>query len=316
MFNDSQAGMFGMLVGLIALVLGGVAISTAVDNRIKGGKVESDLISEISAGDRTIRDLEGSIAHSERVWEQQHAPRASTATRLRKARAEAAALVSRRQELDGITRDLQRENERIEAEFSELQAKTRSKVRAKLIGHDIGRFPTTTGRTYEDARLVGFTTFGVRIRHRHGSVTVDFKELTDDWKERILWEPSESVRKPVVAAPADEEDDLNTLPDARERTRQRMAERDRKEEERRQQVEIARNRFIAAKAAYLAAKRATSEARSQIDGPRRSPQGSLETWEERTAQLSKVEFRFRAAYDEARARLREVSPSDTLLYQR
>ena len=313
MIGDSQNPLMATVLGLVVLVMGGIAVGTFVDLRLDHSEARYDIAAEIEADADTLAGLREHRRIVEARWEEIGTTRGNHAAAITAAR-------SRLQELDGdLDALVSRRDELLErlpalaGEFADWRRDHRQQTRDALVGSSHDSIPTRSGRSYEQVTIKAFNGQGIEIRHLYGTARIPFAELTDDWSRRVAWNPADEAGPPPPEAPPEGNATETATETGGDPPPAQPVPETSPAGPSPEEIEKARRDVEVTRLMYQQARNQTTEARIQSSGNRRSPQGSLETWEERISRLEGIEARHAAAYNQARSELRRLSPFDPLL---
>lgn len=301
--GESHAGLFVVLIGIIALVFGGIGISLMAENQAQGRGREQSLHAVIADNAATIADLERSVRSSRQRAVEYEKEHRRIAEDLHHEQVRIASLTLKSEALENERESIEQAIADAEAALGQGRLAARDAARQRLVGDFLGEVRFRGARRYTGVRVTGFGPGTMRFSHDGGVSSIPLSQLSKDLKSRIFWDPSEAADEDR-AATAESRD---SQPSFRPFPRKTKAAPDP------HQVSQAQARFSAALASREEVKRALEEANFHLDGPRRSPPGSLETYADRVNRLTRLLQSKEALLDQCRTQLRTVSPHDPLL---
>lgn len=295
--GDSNAGIFAGLIGLTLLVMGGIGISLLADNQSVSIDKSNSLVKSIAAGKLRISELEAEMAIKEQRLTSQQQEKRERAELYAQRSTRRANLKLQLEELRAQETGLTEAFAALDHDYSEYRDKLRNTRRRMMLGAYLGDIPIRGGKTLKSARIIEFKPGVVRLSHTGGNYSLPLSQLSPTIKERILWDRTELEHEPALAVT---------------RKQPSLPRSSRKEVDPRA-LTLAQSRFSAAMAGRNEISISLNEARSHLHGPRRSPPGSLETYEDRVRRLSKLLAQKETLLERCRQELRALDPQDRLL---
>jgi hypothetical protein len=305
------------VIGLAVLVMGGIGVGTVVDLRLNHSEDKFTLAEEIEHDAETLEDLRGQRQDFEERWNEYHAPAMDHDRRIETLERGVMRLENQDKALAGSLADLQAGIATIEEDFQIYRAKHRQSVRSGLVGKSYDRVALRDGKIYQNVTVQGFESDRIDLRHDHGMARVAFRDLPEEWQARICWNPQDEEapkRQPTTPKPKPAEEPAPETP-AEVLVDEEPAGETGGEADLAEQIESARRSFQVTRLMLREARAALAEAREQAGGNRRSPNGNLETWEEKIDRLERIESSREEVHHKARAELARLSPNDSLFYQ-
>lgn len=340
--NDDNAGVVGMLVGLVVVVFVAIALSLVVTKEVSlpsfsgsglrsaNGELHAQA-SRLETGIETQKLLNAKAARHR----EQSGLRADLEKQAASAREEISILgkliTSKRDAIGLIAKG--RESHRL---------KYREHVRAEALGKTYESVTTRLGKTYEDVRVTGVTPLGVSLSHRHGAVRLEYSEMPGEWQKRLMY----TAREYAQAKLAEQRREAAARKAiAREVRKIRKAERNEAAERKiaglrkqiasvsmrlataRTEASLARNKVAyqaslrrsraLARHSYRSYNPTTGTYHSRYYRPRyrislngrQSVPGSLETWRARAARYERAAARYAAQLGSLRASLVAADPT-------
>lgn len=324
-FHSDYSGVVTLLVCMIVLVMFGVFATLLVDGTVSLPRkqdhevaLEADRVA-IEHWKAKNKALEEERAERESFREIAAAAE-EVRTLLGTAKKEVVALRAEVRDGEGALAALA-------AEYDRYRDRYRTRIHRSAIGTFLGTVTTLEGKVMKNVKVRGLNPTEMRVMHEAGPATIPVTELPAELRERFHLDAEEAVRL-VQERKQRAQEKLRLL--QAEREREREADEKLKGQEREAlrhdrvaglkgestltEEESARLRSLRAEVGLLyiklgALRRELATARARIGGPDRSPPGSLQTWEERAAELLAREVRGMALIQSKEAEIRELDPS-------
>lgn len=297
------------MFGLVVVVFVGIGLSLAVDRRFSFSSSVSTLESEIKSDGLELEHLRE--IHRKRSWDltklepERETDRAALAAFQKRA----ADLELRRKHLVSERGTLRSSIPLLKEEFARYRVKYRESARHAAIGESLGTLTTLGGREYRDVFISRVTAIGLEVRHEHGSARLKASELDVSLRNRFQWDDEE--RKTLLnegnAIQETEDNSSNVAGNRNESPKAAPSHVD--------DADLAeRRRKVIAWRARVALLRSEMNAASNAAyGPRKSPPGSLETWQARAGRLGVELAKAEGELAAAKAALAVIAPHDGLL---
>lgn len=305
--NSDNSGLFGLLFGIVMLVLLTVTMGTLTDKRLGVSSRAKEFNAEIRHNDGFIKDLQNSLATRQELVKAADEKRARSSADSRD--------ITRTLEDSSIMVKDMREKvpalratiAKLEKEFTAYRQQYRSQIWAKAIGEKHPSITTVTGKVYEDVTIRNVTDVGLNVAHKAGMSRIDAIALDPSWKERFQWNDAE--RRAQLIKERDKQiahaHSQQTKPTALEPLSKN------------QQIEKARTHYLLTRARYLKLRTDIHNAEyQQATQKGRSMPGSLKTWDEHLTALRPQMVKAQEIHNAATTELRTLSPGDSLLRQR
>lgn len=283
--DDDHPGLFIFMIGLIVVVMGGVALSLVIDRRMGSSSSRIELEASIAQDAKVLADLQRQ--HNERsrkVAQQLDLVERHVAELSRFDRGVAEVV-----RLAGERATLERDIAALAQNFAGYRDEYRRKTWAAAAGQKIPLLKARGGREYHDVIIVRVTEVGLEIRHgQDGIARIAAPDLGDEWQERMQWkaeERREQLAKERQASAAARPVPPPAKPAGETRAMLRAA--------------VLR---AGANVESLRRELATAQA-NRNHGRLRSVPGSLETWDERVQRLSAELERAELVHEQAKVRL-------------
>ncbi|MBB5352847.1 chromosome segregation ATPase [Haloferula luteola] len=294
--EESHLGIFVVLFGIIALVMGGIGITTMSDQKSTRLSQSAALTLEIDSNQDRLKSLREEISSKTRTAAEYEIEGRKLEATLQQSRIEVASLQLRQESLAQKRTELVEQIPEIRHDLAAAQMAKKEALRRSMIGAYLGDV-STTRRTYRQVRVTGFEPGAMRIVCQRGPATLPLSTLPANLKERIGWDPIEEDLERQIPRT-----DRTPSPNIGKAAAPSEAD-----------IARAQADFASAKAEMDQTQRSLEEAQSQIGGSRKSPPGSLETYQERAQRLSRLLEQQRLRYEDSRNTLIRVHPNDSLL---
>ncbi len=185
--NEDHPGIFTFLVGMVIVVLVGVALSMMVTRRLKYSTGAADLQQEINRDTEEIAELAAQHDENARLFD-------TAASRSRvmsgangKISQQAEAVRRRVSELKTARNQLVPEIASLADQFSAYRENYRHKTWTGAVGEKLGELTLRTGRVYHEAVISRVTDVGLEIHHQTGIATVRASDLEPKFGARFQW---------------------------------------------------------------------------------------------------------------------------------
>ncbi|MFK7909269.1 MAG: hypothetical protein AB8F34_01565 [Akkermansiaceae bacterium] len=340
---DENAGVLGLLTGLIIVVFVALGLSLLVNKEIS---LPSSANSKLRIGND---QLQSKISRLEiRIEGQKRASQLAAKNR------EQATLLSDIQEqigsaneeikiLDKLISSKQTAITLIEQGKKSHSSKYRDHVRAEALGKTFDSVVSRLGKEYEGVRIMDISEVGVTIGHRHGVARLDYSEMPKKWKTDLMFSAAE-VAKAKLAERKHESDLRKAIAAklAKNRKKEKDASSANEIEKLRRQIATVSMRLASAQTEASLANNKLSYQRSlsqtrryarssyrrynystgsystgyyrpryriTLNTANKSVPGSLETWEQRATRYQRVAARYSAQLSVLQSRLQAVDPT-------
>lgn len=313
---DEHPGIFTFLVGLIVLVMAGVALSLVVDRKFKFSSRANEIRQDINRNALEIEELESrKEGRARQLSESSHKLRATSLAHQGSAR-EVNALEQRRAKLDGSRGELLHQIEVLESGFSNYRSEYRRKAWERAVGEKLGDLVLSGGRRYLQATITRVTDVGLEIRHENGFARIQAPDLAPELQDRFQWNDDarrQRLNEEVENLDGKTNQSIGQKASKSSTPNESRALRVNTTEEADVPVAL-RQKVIAwkAKVSKLQGEKLEADSRAGY-GSQTSVPGSLETWSAKAARLGAELIRARAALELAKSELAKVSPGDPLL---
>jgi hypothetical protein len=310
--SEDHPGLFTFMVGIIVLVLSGVALSLLVDRKFSDSKSAGSLAKEVESGRIELDELKESLRTKSLELAGVEPKRRLNADMQASLRRQLGELDQRRSAITVKLGRLEKAIPILQDEFAGYRRKYREAAWMSAVGEKLGNLTVRGGREYLNAVISHVTDVGLEIHHEHGIARVRAQDLPPAMQDRFQWsgkeqqaqlEAEQAAQKEMEPAPvaADE-------PPPQDREISEPEETDvRKLESLRAKVIAWKTKVARTRSEYTLAQ-SSAEYNSQSSVP-----GSLETWQAKAARLGNELARSRAELAAAKASLAKISPSDPLL---
>ncbi|MGL5017486.1 MAG: hypothetical protein ACRDBP_05095 [Luteolibacter sp.] len=318
---DDHPGLFSFMVGMIVIVMAGVALSLVVDRRLSfsSGKMRNQR--ELTLERAELEGLVASREERSRLLESQSA-KSQTETKVFEAiSGKLNALQQRREVLDQARGQLKGAITRLEDDFSTFRVRYRQGTWSRAPGEKLGNLVLANGREYRDAVITRVTDVGLEIRHADGIARIQAPELDRKIQDRFQWNDEERRRtlkdehKNLQSIPETvvEKDTPDTSAFSESAARGSSRSQPGMDSDAIKLSEL-RRLVVAWKSKVNQLEADRSEALSNSGfGNRTSVPGSLETWSAKAARLGNELARANSALAIAKSDLAVVAPGDPLL---
>lgn len=314
--NSDHSGVGSFLIGLIVIVLAGVALSLMVDRRFKFSSSKVSIEGQVSANAVYLKDLAHDVKDAEQNLRERSDVSGEAETIFKQAEKKRAEALSAVASLTEMREELESGVAALESEYSDYKAQYRQQTWAAAKGEEHAELRTRTGRVFEGVVLNRVTDVGIEITHSSGIARISAPELGSEWQERFQWDDKErqakleqerllQARVATEGAPKPAEEAPKLTP-AQERAAARV--------EKAEEVKAAREqvRLWRTKSNAMRMELETALSNAAHSGQKSVP-GTLKTWSARAreiqVELAKVDGQLAAA----RAKLSVVAPGDPLV---
>ena len=185
--SDNEAGIFGVLFGIVMLVLFTVGIGVLADKRMGFSSRKTDLVEEIGYQTEQIADLENRLELLEQRYIDQskkaEAFGANQARLQKEAELNQAIIAEKREVIPGLLAGISK----VESELAIYRKKYQLSVWNKAIGEALPSLETIGGKVYEDVVIKKVTAYHLEITHKHGISRIGRAQLGPSWRERFQW---------------------------------------------------------------------------------------------------------------------------------
>ncbi|GAA5481644.1 hypothetical protein [Haloferula sargassicola] len=302
--GDSQVGIFITLVGVIALVLGGIAISLLAETQPARADSTQSLVQTIGNDRVEIERLQSEIHRLRQRKVISADEQKQVASELKDTRMHIATLELRRESLIEQRKQLKARIPELTEEFEDYRHQKRDEVRQRMVGTYLGDLSLIGRSGYRDCRITGFKPGVMRISHSGGNAAIPLSALPEGLRERLLWEQAEAADEPARKHASKRVAPSRQTPRSDARPAASPTE-----------IAVARARYIAAQASLNELQTALNDARNHMNGRRRSAPGSLETYAERAERLGRLLARQTTTCADCRRELHRLNPRDPLLLE-
>jgi len=321
LFNDEQSGLFSFLIGLIILVMAGVALSVMADSKFSFARSESETKGDLTKGESEIERLKTTFQERghelSRLEPQRREAEAACESTLR----QVATLTQREQELKSTREDLLQQIPAVENGFAHYRTKYRDATWAAAAGESLGNLKTRGGREYHQVVIVRVTHVGLEIRHELGIARLQAPDLDAALQDRFQWDNSErlahlkeeSAYQEAMSAVTPKKTDLSDPQEIGKGNPYAVTET--KTALDTAKVESLRRKVMGWRSNVEQLTAEKSQAQSAAYGRQSSVPGSLETWQAKAERLTSALARAKAEFAAAKADLAAVAPDDPLLHE-
>jgi hypothetical protein len=319
--TDDHPGVFSFMIGIIVLVMAGVALSLVVDKRLRFSsesvRLEKEMILEASELESLIARYEQAARHLGEAEDKHRS--GTTANGLDSDTLET--LKVRKSTLQLTQERLRDSISKLDTDFGQYRTDYRRRARQAAIGESLGNITIRSGREYKQATINQVTDVGLEIRHADGIARIQAPDLDKKMQDRFQW--NDADRKKVLKGEADFQIDRPTseveqatevsaetselVPPLEPSLVPKGAIEPAELPSLRRAVSNLRSRVI-----RLSADRADAQARASY-GSQTSVPGKLETWTAHLERIGKELAQAQSALALAEANLAAVAPQDPLL---
>lgn len=300
-------GLLAFLLGMIFLVLAGVALSLVADRFSDSVGIRSELEREITGQEQEIRQLRLKLELTNSQRKQSEISHEENLEKARLTELSYGAVASRLRHLRRLQVKLTESLSAIERSFHEYRVESRERAWSRAIGDSFAELKTSDGRVFREAVIVDVTDMGISIRHSDGSSSIPSTFLSGDHWDRFQWERSRPTTPTVETTIPKVVSLKNTDPVF---------------------LRIQAGSYIPDEADLVALRAALQRAGEEVErlteslrtvssmaerSVSRSVPGSLDTWAERKMEIGRKLANARMEYAESRANLKILSPDDRLL---
>ena len=315
--SDDQSGVFTFLVGIIVLVLAGVALSLLVDKRFRFSSDKAAIETAVRADAGELADLQTMLGGVQARFETEGPSRDRASGRYAEARARIRELDSRMAELQTARTAAEREIAAVGQAFANYREDYRKSEWSRAEGESLGTLTVRGGKEYHQAVISRVTDAGLEIRHEHGIARVQAPDLDLSLRERFQWDDARRARlladeREHQVAMAKEAAAEQATPNEARPTEQRIPKSIPPASADAEAVTKARAEVQQWQARVIQLKSDHRSALSSSSLGGTSVPGSLETWPARAARLGRELARARAALAVARDKLSRLAPGDPL----
>lgn len=300
--------MVGFLVGVIVLVFVGIGFSLIVDKRFQFSSGKADMEQAIAEEKNQLDGLRQQAEIARKDYEGKTRPLREQPAELEKGRLTVSSSAQRLRDLHEQQAALKNAIEAETQSFADYRANYRKLSRQAAAGEKLAQLQVAGGKVYQDVTIRRVTSEGMEIAHSQGVSRLSPEDLGESWHQRFQWDDEENAEvvntgKPAVKQPGTQAEEKPASP----------SEKQAKEDAEKRLASL-RNEVTETKRHLDHSELEVSRARSNSQANRgRSVPGSLDTWEERIAQLEAASEIFRSKYMDARGKLAAESPEDAVL---
>jgi septal ring factor EnvC (AmiA/AmiB activator) len=197
------------MVGLLVLVVTGVALAVVVDQRLKSSSERISLEGDTAENSLVLEALRLEVSEARdrlgvatRAAKEQEAQWSAVNPQLDELRTRVA-------ELEASKAILEDELPELKTRFAEYRSTYRNGIRNAARGERHPSISTRGGMEYHDTTILRVTDAGLEISHSSGSARIASADLPAQWQERFRWnedprripEPPDPVREVATAEP-------------------------------------------------------------------------------------------------------------------
>ena len=192
--TDDNAGVLGMLVGLIVVVFVALGLSLLVTKEVSlPGSANNQLRAANDHLRAQINRLEIRIDAQKRLNEKaaKHREQVKLVDDLEKQ------IASANEEISILNKLIVSKESAIKllSEGKEThRLKYREHVRAEAHGETCDVITTRLGKKYEDVRITKVSPLGISISHRHGAARLGYNEMPEEWRKRLMYSAVEMAQ--------------------------------------------------------------------------------------------------------------------------
>ena len=190
-FNDDQSGVPTFMVGIVILVMAGVALSILVDKRAKASSEFVDLQKEIRVNDELVGDLKFQREERAALLQKSGGKRRGQAAQLVELGQQAKSLKQQSATALAKSRELSSAITSLESESLRYRNAYRQKSWAMAVGEKLGTLKLKSGREYEEVTISRVTEAGLEISHHSGIARIPAQELDRTLRERFQFKNQE-----------------------------------------------------------------------------------------------------------------------------
>lgn len=309
--DDTPSGLYAFLGGCVVLVMVGVLFTLMMDRGFLFSNSRRELQRDIETGETDIEQLKAAYQENE-----------GESNRLRQVEASYQALLGqlqnlyqRRTTLEASCKDLPTSIKTLRTKFNDHRAR----IWVAAGGESLGTLKLRDGRVYSNTVIVEVTEVGLNVRHQEGRARIKAPDLDPALRERFQWDDKERL------AQLKKEQDLLLQQETPPRDPEAKRENDTETETPAPspgaltqpdagKLETQRRNVTAWKAKVTQLSADTDDARAKADfGRQGSVPGSLETWQDRAANLKNDLAKAKQNLAAAKARLKALDPDDPML---
>lgn len=195
-FNSGEfgSGLAASLLGLIVLVIVGLAVSIWADQRIDTSNELSRHQRDLISGKEEITTLK--LRHQQLKLQLDTAlPKRDSWLSQLQSLPTLETMIARRKEITATISNLQKQIDALDAEFQAYRSRLRTQAQEHAIGMKLPQLKTRSGRIYKNVLIRDVTNQGFIIRHDHGSARIDADDLIPADLQRIFPDPATSFPK-------------------------------------------------------------------------------------------------------------------------
>lgn len=185
--SDNEAGVFGVLFGIVMLVLFTVAIGVLADKRMGFSSRKGDLVEEIGYQTEEIVGLEMRLENLEQQYMDQRKKTESFASNqarlLKSAELNQEIIAEKRSQIPGLMSEISR----LQSEMGLYRKKYQLAVWNAAIGEAVPRLETLSGKVYDNVVIKKVTPYHLEITHKDGISRISRSQLGPTWRERFQW---------------------------------------------------------------------------------------------------------------------------------
>jgi chromosome segregation ATPase len=185
--SDNEAGIFGVLFGIVMLVLFTVAIGVLANKRMGFSSRKTDLVEEIGHQTEQIADLENRLEHLDQRFIDQRKKAESFGSNHARLQKEAQLNDDIIKEKRAIIPGLMAGIAKVESEIALYRKKYQLSVWNEAIGESLPRLETISGKVYDQVVIKKVTAHHLEITHKDGISRIGRTQLGPTWRERFQW---------------------------------------------------------------------------------------------------------------------------------
>ena len=323
LFADSENSVLSLVIGMIVLIGVALGLGMMMNRGSSGGdqrspeQIELDTLGvKMSALEADMAALDQKMAENFRLAGLE-AEVDELELKLTSKLDEQEALVRKSHEKIQETTD-------IREQWLEYRNRRKVKLRAAGIGRELGTYTLNNGKAYQEAVVTGVDDLGLKIRHTSGTARIPVKDLSAALRadydldlaaaEAALKAQREEEKKRFEA----EEQRLKKKREAEmAKLKKRRTQRGRSDEpestaevdlEKLGKIRKLKYQAQSLRRRYYELNSELNQARADSRGSRRSPPGSLQTWEERIASIIAKQKKVRTQIHMTDAELSVLDP--------
>ena len=184
---DNEDGIFGILFGLILLVLFAVTIGVLADKRLGFSSKKSEWEETISHDASHIVSLEQQLillTEKDSAISKSLASHESDYRNLEMQTLEGQkSLIEKRQRISHLHAD----TAALQKSFAAYRKQQRESIQRSAIGETLAELITVEGKSYEQVVIKNVTDHGIEISHKHGLSRIEANSLPASWRARFQW---------------------------------------------------------------------------------------------------------------------------------